>query len=219
MRMLCPSLFSEELLASRGSMPCFEVCTHSQTFQSTDLAPILLVLTCSSYFTFMLMFAQAQPWFYPRILNSERKKQLWFFLKQGTDPHWPLTPMDPIKSGMLILYRPLLFYFIKRCIQFHLLFVIVHSDTHWSLLLAASWFGRVLAASWLRLGRFLDASWPLPHVIGGLYPENTEAACERLAPPSNACLRRNSHVNCWGYGAHHFSSLCTFPRLIFCVQL
>ena len=78
----------------------------------------------------MLIFAQAQALFYPRSLKSQRKKQVCLFPKQGTDPHWPLTPMDPIKSGMLILYRPLLFYFIKRCIQFHLLFVIVHSDTH-----------------------------------------------------------------------------------------
>jgi hypothetical protein len=43
-----------------GSLPCFEVCTHSQAFQSTDLAQILFVITCASYFTFMLIFAQAQ---------------------------------------------------------------------------------------------------------------------------------------------------------------
>ena len=130
--MLCPSLFSEELLASRGSVPCFEVCTHSQTFQLTDLAQILLLLTCSSYFTLMLIFAQAQALFYPRSLKSQRKKQVCLFPKQGTDPHWPLTPTgDPIKSGMFILYRPLLFYFIKQCIKFLLLlFVVVHSDTH-----------------------------------------------------------------------------------------
>ena len=41
--------------------------------------------------------------------------------------------MDPIKSGMFILYRPLLTYVIKQHIQFHLPVFTLHSDAYWSL--------------------------------------------------------------------------------------
>ena len=51
-----PSSFSEEMCCFHGIHVLLGGLHHSQTFQSTDLAPILVFLTCSPYFTLMMIF-------------------------------------------------------------------------------------------------------------------------------------------------------------------